>query len=193
MPYITTGQLSSYLGITSPSTSDNAQLAGFIASAQAIIERRTGRTFAAAADSTRYLDAVYDVDYDMLWLGADLCQITSVTNGNGVLVTTSQYVTEPRLQTPYYALRLRGDAGLTWTYSTYHENAIAIVGRWAYSVTAPVDVQQATLRLAAWLYRQKDTAADIDRPLLSAGGSVIMPATMPVDVMALIKPYVRAI
>jgi hypothetical protein len=193
MPYITTGQLGSYLGITTPSAADTVQLAGFIASAQAIIERRTGRTFEATADTTRYFDAYRDVDYDMLWLNGDLCQITTVTNGNGVALTAAQYVTEPRFHTPYYALRLRSDAGITWTYSTQHENSIAIVGRWAYSLSAPADVQQVTLRLASWLYRQKDSGAEIDRPLLAGDGSVILPATLPGDALAMLRPYVRAI
>jgi hypothetical protein len=51
---------------------------------------------------------------------------------------------------------------------------------------------QACRRLAAFLYRQKDTqAGDTDRPILAGDGSVIMPTTLPQDVEMLLQPYMR--
>lgn len=194
MSYITTGQLCSYLGIDTPNASDNVQLAGFITAAQSIIERQTHRTFQATADTTRYIDARGSLDCGLLWLGADLCQITSVTNGDGVLVLGTQYITEPRNLTPYYALRIRSDANVSWTYAapTPYENAIAIVGRWAYSVEPPADIVQATARLASYLYKQKDTGQELDRALIAPGGTMVLPAVLPNDVLTLIRPYRRA-
>jgi len=189
MPYITPGQLCSYLGIDNPSAADTVQLGGFITAAQSIIDRQTGRTFEAAEATVRYLDARRDVDGYILWLGADCCQITEVLNGNDVEVTTGQYVTEPRNLTPFYAIRLRSDAGLTWTYTGAYENAIAVEGHWGYSLSAPADIQQATVRLAAYLYRQKDTGQELDRPLMVGDGNVILPAVLPNDVLTLIRPY----
>jgi hypothetical protein len=92
---------------------------------------------------------------------------------------------------PFYAVCLLGTAGMGWTYTDNPENAIAVTGRWAYRLSAPPDITQATLRLASWLYKQKDTGWGPEQPLMVGDGAVIMPATMPTDVMSLIKPYVK--
>lgn len=56
----------------------------------------------------------------------------------------------------------------------------------------PPDIRQACTRLTAWLYRQKDTQqGDADRPLLAGDGTVIMPTTLPQDVQALIREWIK--
>lgn len=56
----------------------------------------------------------------------------------------------------------------------------------------PPDIVTACRRLAAWMYRQKDTqGGDLDRPLLAGDGSVIMPTTLPNDVAKILYPYQR--
>lgn len=172
---------------------DDAVIGDLIVQAQAIIDRACrGRTFEAAADTTRKFDAVRDVDGEMLYLDADLCQITSITNGDGVVVTSTQYTTEPRNRTPWYAIRLLASSGVAWTYEDDPENAIEITGRWAWSVAVPADIEFAAVRLTAYLYRQRDTSGgDNDRPMLSASGAVLLPSQLPKDVRDLLRPYMR--
>jgi hypothetical protein len=108
--------------------------------------------------------------------------------------TTRTFDAEADVSDDGYTLlidRIRSDASVVWTYTDYPENAISIVGRWAYSTTAPNNIKQAMLLLCAWFYRQKDTTADIDRPLLAGDGTVILPQTLPASVMSLLKPYRR--
>lgn len=58
----------------------------------------------------------------------------------------------------------------------------------------PTDIVTACRRLAAWMYRQKDTQqGDSDRPLLAGDGTVIMPTTLPQDVEKMLLPYTRFI
>lgn len=187
--YATVEQLKHYLGITT--RPDDALLSALLERAQTLIDTSTRRTFECSTATTRTFDAVADVKGPRLWLDDDLAAITSVTNGDGVVVTSGQYVTEPRRSTPYYALKLLASSNVAWTYTTDPEGAIAIVGKWAYSLTAPEDIQHACIRLAAFLYRQKDTAVDVDRPLLAGDGNVIMPTTLPGDVMAILNNYLR--
>ena len=113
MAYATIQQVKQYLGISA--TTDDALIKGLADRAQAVIDAYCHRTFEAGTDTTRTLDAVDDVDGDTLWLDEDLCAITSVTNGDSTTVTTSQYVTEPRNDTPYYARRMRSDSYVVWT------------------------------------------------------------------------------
>ena len=186
MTYATTADIKAYLGISG--TGDDVLLADLLQSAGAAIDTYTNRAFAVTGDTTRYLDAVGDhIRGYTLYLDRDLCQITSVVNGDGTTVTTSQYTTIPRNETPYRALRLLGSAGLVWTYSDDWEGAIAVTGRWGYSIQPPYDIQQATVRLASFYYRQKD-AQLADVTAIEAGVVIQTPA-MPADVLGLIRPY----
>jgi hypothetical protein len=190
MAYATKAQLKALIGITQ--TTDDDLLDDLLTRAQEMIESLTSRTFEASGDTTRTLDAVEDVEGATLYLPNDLCQITSVTNGDSATVTGSSYVTEPRGATPYYALKLKGSSGVGWTYSTHPEGAISIVGRWAYSVTAPADIVQATLRLAAWMYKQRDTMGDGSATTIQNGITVV-PTAIPSDVKTMLAPYRRIV
>lgn len=187
MAYASLERLKEYLGISV--TADDALLETCIARAQVAIESKLDRVFEASADSTRTFDAIADVDGPTLYLDRDLCAITSITNGDSTAVATSSYVTEPRRDTPYYAIRLRESATISWTYDDSPEGAISVVGRWAYSLTAPEDIVQATLRWAALMYRQKDSG--FETVAIPDAGIVTTPAGIPKDVGLLLAPYRR--
>jgi len=190
--YISISVLKAYLGISA--TGDDTLLSTLAAAAQRIVEQHTRRVFEYGTATAKAHDAVADTDSRRrtLFLCDDLCSITSVVNGDGETVTAAQYVTEPRHETPYYALTLLSSANVTWTYVTDPEGAIVVTGKWAYAVTVPADIVQATTRLAAYLYRQKDNAADLDRAIV-AGNATILPATLPADVVRLLEPYRRLV
>ena len=206
MAYITVTEFKTYKGITE--SNDDTLISTFIDRAQAYIEDRhvgTGRKFEASADTTRYFDAVTDVgDGDgygyygsgefrivsdryrknrTLFLDEDLCQITSITNGDGVTVANTEYVTEPRNLTPFRRITLKSGSTTYWTWQTSHENAITIIGRWAYSITPDNEVKEIMCRLVNVLYeRRNNMSVDSDRPLMTEGGFVLMPAELPKDI-----------
>lgn len=198
MSYTSYSAVKSELGLTN--NDDQTLIEGYVTLAQRIIEAPpplgTGRVFEAAADTTRYLDApASDSDRSLdgplyvLFLDGDLCQITSVVNGDGTTIASSSYVTEPRVRTPYYALRLKSNtsAGTVWTYDTSPEGAIAITGRWAYAITAPADIARAALRLCVWMYRSRDNAG-FDQDIQTEDG-LILGAKIPRDIRAVIESY----
>lgn len=196
MAYVSVNELKTYLdsaghGGLVGSTDEDTLLTALIAAAQSFIEGQegAGRVFEAGSNTTRYFTVGEDTEGRELLFFEDLCQITSVVNGDGTTVTAAQYVTLPRNQTPWYGLRLLSSAGISWTYNNDPEGALAITGRWAYSITPPEDIKHACKRLAAWLYRQKDSGMDSDRPLWVADGITMMPAAIPRDVMMIITPY----
>lgn len=190
--YTTATDLKLYLGITE--TDDDALLGRLIASAQAMIDAHCRQTFEASVDSTRYFDPTTQVVGRTLFLDAPLCAITTVTNGDGNAIGSTLYVKEPRNETPWRQLTLKSNAAVNWTYTSTPENSIAIVGRWAYSTSAPADVAHACLRLAAFLYRQKDNqSGDLDRPVNLGGGAMMMPATLPNDIKTILAPYRRLV
>lgn len=182
MAYATLAQVREEIKLGVGETEDDSYFAAKLERAQALIELWTKRTFEASADVTHYLDARADVNGSMLMLRGEFCAFTSVTNGDGVVVASNQYVTEPRNATPYYALTLKRSSGKVWTYTADPENAIVIVGRRAYSVTPPTDIVNATIRLTAVLYRQRDSSPGLDQAVVSPDGVPLIPPWVPKDV-----------
>lgn len=82
----------------------------------------------------------------------------------------------------------------TGTSITWHQTHANGSDGGGYLLYTPIDITTACRRLAAWMYRQKDTQqGDTDRPLLAGDGTVIMPTTLPQDVEKMLLPYTRFI
>jgi hypothetical protein len=204
MAYCTASDVIEYGGFTASDrvTTDTVSLflTGLCSRAQEIVDGYCGRSFeytATDGGTTRYFS--YDEDVDAsgvrLMLDKDLAAITSITVGSDT-VTSSNYTTYPRSDKPYYAIRLKDNSTNSWdTYTSDGdwENAIQIKGEWVYSTAAPQDIKQATIRLALYMYKQRQTDADLDRPLLTNDGVTIMPTRLPADVMQILNRYKRTV
>lgn len=206
MAYITVQELQRELGVFDDNI-DELSFEDVIADAQDIIERTTHRRFEVTADETRTVD--YNdmtVRGRSLFLPWDLCQITSITNGDGTSITPSQYVTMPRLNAesggivslpsntdawPWYEITLLSSSSVAWTYETDPEAAISIVGRWGFSVTPPAAIKRACARLAAWLYTQRDDLRDRVDTAVSEDGILLLMSDLPTDVQRRLLPFVR--
>ena len=186
MAYATLTSIKRYLGISE--STDDTLLTVTAEAATSMIDRLTNRTFTATADSTRYHNADYVVG-GILYLDGDLCAITSVTNGDGVAVASTEYKSMPRNYTPYFALALDDDSDVSWDTDS---GEIAIVGKWAWSLTPPADIEFACVRLTSYLYRQKDNMGELDRAMI-AGNTTLLPAELPKDIMLILAPYRRKV
>lgn len=192
MAYLTVTELQQYAKIVKDV--DNSLLQSLITRAIAYIDNRAGFSFEATSDTTRYFDAAThpngDVFGRVLTFDKWCASITTVTNGDGTVITSSYYTTEPRNDGPFYAIKLLPSSGYVWEADSNEdtENAISVAGKWAYAETAPQNIKQTTTRLALWYYRQRDNSSDMDRPLL-AEGVTILPAQIPSDVNAIIDMY----
>lgn len=193
MAYASLIDIREYLGISE--TSEDAFLLSIANRATAIIDTVTKRRFRADTDETRYFNAIEDVDGRMLWLASagDLASLTNVVNGDGQAIPPSEYLLEPQYFPPFFGIILKSGSTYRWTYEDMPENAISVTGRWAYSVEPPEDITHACIRLSAFLYRQKDTSADLDRPIHTMDGSILMPSSIPSDVSAILQRYARRI
>lgn len=193
MSYATLAEVKAWLGIDTVNLTDDTQITRAITASQQIIDTHCRRSFEAAADSVRLFDALGDhIEYDELWFDTDCCQITTIINGDSTTVTAGQYVTLPGNFAPYYGVRLKTSAGVSWTYDTDYAKAISVTGRWAYSVTAPADIVYACTRLAAYLYKQRDNYnIGLERAEATPMGTMLLPMALPKDVLTLLNPYVR--
>jgi hypothetical protein len=193
MAYCSAADVKTYLGISG--AGDDTLLGKLIERAQQAIDSYTQRTFEASADTERTFDTERDVDGPTLWLDEDLCSIATITNGDGTEVTSSEYTTEPRNRTPYYAIRLLSSANIIWETDTTnydHEDSITVEGKWAYSTSAPADIVHACIRLASYYYRQKD-AQVFDTTVTPELGIITVPQGMPRDIENVLAPYKRIV
>ena len=128
--------------------------------------------------------------HTVLMLDKDLRSITGITNGDGTTITSTQYNLEPRNDPPYQYIRLK--SGHSWIFDT--DGEVAIDGNWGYTTTAPADITQATIRLTAYLYRQKD-ASIFDVVADPSVGVITVPQGFPADVAKILDEgeYVRSI
>lgn len=214
MAIISASDLKTYLGISS--STDDSLITALITAATKIIEAYTQRDFEVGADTTRYFTPGVDTGYagwragggswnddwhpgggnwvdhsSTLFLDEDLAQTpTTITNGDGIVVTSAQYVLIDRNRPPYRAIKLKGSTGLVWTYTNDPEYAISVVGRWGWSVTPPDDIVQAARRLSGFLYRQKDMQT-YDATAFSELGVIRIKHRIPEDIMAMLDPYRR--
>ena len=187
MAYTTPADCKAYMGIIA--STDDTLIGNLITRATAIINNYTGRVFEAET-ATKYFDHD-DVEGRELYLfGYDLLTITTLTNGDGTVIASANYRLEPRNETPKWIVRL--DENTTWEFDD-SDSEISIAGTWGYSATVPADIAHASIRLVTFLYRQKDTSADVDRPLVTGDGVTIMPTNLPADVKSILDPYRRRI
>jgi len=147
MSYTTVSAVKLHLGITT--NDSDALINALIAEAETTIDDYCRTTFAVTVDTTRLFDPTCDTEgYSRtLYLDRHLAEITSVVNGDGVTVAAAEYVTRPANEAPYYAIVLKSNSTLFWTYTDTPENAIAVTAKWGYSTTVPVAVTTAANRL----------------------------------------------
>lgn len=181
-------QVREYLNLSTPVASkDDALLMRLIVAAQQIIEERTRRRFDPVS-APRYYgpDAVTGA---LLLLDDDLLSVASLIDGTGAPVPNTDYKLEPRNYRPYSMVRIA--ASRAWLFNP--DGEVAITGTWGYDDTCPhFDVAvQAVIRTTAWLYRQRDTSGDQDRPIASDSGMLIMPSRLPSDIYDMIQPLKR--
>ena len=197
MAYVLITDITLYGDHDSDFTSDDPDYdwmeTSLIPKATAIIEEYTGRVFEAAS-ATRYFDAVEDVTGLTLMLDEDLAVVdtdTVVTNGDAAVINTTDYVTEPRNDTPYDALVLKGSTGYSWDLDSDGdaENAISVLGFWGYSVTPPQDIKHATIKLVRLMYKQRSAELDSVSPIVTPQGLLVMPPGFPRDVLLILDRY----
>lgn len=121
---------------------------------------------------------------DTLLVDEDLLTVTTLTNGDGTEISSADYVLVPRNVTPKIGIQLLSSA--SWEQDV--DSWISVEGTWGYSAVAPSDIVHATLRLAGYMYRQRD-ATTYDTVAFPDAGMMTVPQGIPRDVAVLLEPY----
>lgn len=183
--YTTLEALKGYLGIAATETNDDDLLSTLINSATDFINNRCGRQFMASTRTCYYGRG--SLRGQLLILDNDLLSVTTLTNGDGTVITADDYLLWPRNITPYAAIRLKQNR--VWSFRD-SDSEIVVTGQWGYSITPPADIVQACTRLAAHLYRQKD-ASFFDATSTPEMGGLVIQRGIPPDVDQLVRMYRR--
>lgn len=178
MAYTDLTTLKAYAGVTN--TTDDTLLTAILSRAIAAFDSHFDHRFEATT-ATRYYgsDAVVG---SVLWLDAPLLTVTTLTNGDtdATGISSSDYWLKPRNRSPYWYIELKAAGTVTgWDIATDKE--ISVAGTWGYTATAPGEVVQAVLRLATYIYRQKDSQV-FETTAVPELGVITIPSGIPQDV-----------
>ena len=154
------------------------------------IDEYTRRNFVAEAGTRHYSRWVANVRNTALYLedGVELYALPqngTVFGGDGRSIPVGSIWLEPRNAGPPYKI-LRLFSQFVWIWNT--DGEIAIPGTWGFSLTAPPAIQSATLELAAYVYRMKDTGVT-DVAGFDQAGQMTIPRGIPESVRRRIEPY----
>ena len=192
MSYCALADVHLELNIPDAEDDDDTLISQKIAAAQALIDAYTGRVWEApGSDATRYYTVGTDTDGRLLMLDDTLCAAptTVKTNADGaspVTIPNTDYVLMPRNRAPYWGIKILDQSAYDWRYSRNPEKGIEVTGKFAYAVTPPADIVQACIRLAAFLYRIKDTNVyDVTASLET--GQMVIPKGTPQDVVHILN------
>lgn len=186
--YAGTTQLRQYISPNGslPAT-DNGLLSACIDRAESMIDSYTRRNFAGTA-GTVYINRFEQgrVRNQALYLDQDLHTLVGVVNGDTQVIPVGSCWLEPRNDgPPYRAIRLK--SSYVWVWNT--DSDVIISGTFGYGTVAPNDIVQATVRLSAYLYRQKDISGFPEVSGFEQGGEAQFPRGIPDDVRYTLSPY----
>jgi hypothetical protein len=177
MAYVTLNDIRQHGGYSADETSRDAEISALIPRAQSAIERHTNNVFEVDSTSERTFDYVSgrELLFDE-WMAVTTDLV--ITNGDGDVVASSNYVTMPLNNAPFYGVKLKTGSDVVWEYEDSPEGAISVVGYWGYSQTPPEDVKMACIQLILHWLRLEDQAEA---------------AMMPDDIQMLLKPYKKLV
>jgi hypothetical protein len=151
------------------------------------------RFYCDTADETRVYDTPKDRIAGVLYLDTDLLSITTLTNGDGSVITSGQYVLEPYNTTPKFAIKIRPTVAVAWRDNGGDTlGAISVQGQFAYSSTPPAAVREACKIWAKNEYKSRFGDNSGGMVQVTAAGVVITPESIPqaayMKLSGLIKP-----
>lgn len=175
---------------TGTDATDDGVIEQIIESVSRYIDQATRRRFYATT-ATRLFDVPDGRD---LWLDDDLLAVTTLTNGDGVVLTASDYKLLPYNGAPYYVIRLVQSSGLAWENDADgdSEGVISVAGSWGFSSTTPADIAEACLLISRNIYRGR-SGETAGAATVTGAGVVITPRDVPPLAADILKKYTRLV
>lgn len=184
--YATLQEAKDYSSITSTDATDDGVLEDLIETASRFIDTQTLRTFYARTE-TRSFDVP---EGRKLTLDDDLISITTLTNGDDEVLTTSDYILEPANVTPKYAIQLKQSSTKRWELDSdgNSEQVITVAGSWGWAASVPDQIKTACLEIFKTAHGRRKGKNIDGVARVTAAGVVITPR----DVSGLAKGIINS-
>ena len=183
--YCTLAEYKLYSKITSTDTNDDSVLEDIIEGVSRAIDTFTARTFYARTE-TRYYDTPEGQD---LQLDDDLLTVTTLTNGDGTVLTSQYYKLYPLNFPQKYMIRLTNTYGWRIDPIAFQHGAISVAGTWGYSSTTPDDIKQICLYETQAEYHRRFGENMSTVATVTASGIVITPQGFAASTLQKLRPY----
>jgi hypothetical protein len=121
--------------IVSTNVTEDAWIDRAIEAASREFDKLTGRRFYPS-----YMTRLYDVPNGRrLWLNEDLLAIDTLTNGDGTVLTTTDYLAPDPNVTPYWCIDLKDVSDAIWEVDSdgSSQRVISVAGPWGYRTDYP--------------------------------------------------------
>lgn len=191
--YCTLQEIKDYIVTSTTDATDDAVIEDAIEGVSRSFDVVTGRTFYARTE-THYYDT--PLNERELWINDDdLLTITTLTNGNAVVITSGQYKLYPLNKNPKYKIYLLPASNVYWTADTSGnlEGAITLVGTFGYSATAPDDIREACRREVNSQLKKRFGENTTGIATITGAGVVITPEGFSKDTMQVLKKYMKLV
>lgn len=189
--YATLAEVRAYGSFKSEDLGNDDLLEDLITRISRLMDKLTGRTFAPDADATFYLsiDAVEGRDLFLGELDYPLLSISSLKNGDGTTIASTEYLLLPRGAPRFHTIRLKEMSDVDWEDSANGDGFIEITGKWGWSTTVPEEIRLATIEAVAFIFKQRKTIEESERAQVSGDGVLLMPAMLPKRSWTLLEHY----
>ena len=167
---------------------DDLFITRLIDRASTFIAEETHVNFVAAS-GTRY----FDVPEGPELVVDDFVTLTSITNGDGSAIATSDVTTLPANKTPKYVIRIKASSAAYWCATTAGDTvaAISVTATWGYSTAAPDDVREAVEDIVVSKYKSRFGVGAEGAATVTGAGVVITPRDITAFAKKVIDRYKR--
>lgn len=180
--YTTVDKVKAYAGIKGKG--DDALVKSLITAVSRAFDLATGYEFGVEVETSRtFFVYLGDVENGELILDKPFSTISSIVNGDGVTLATSDYLLEPR-DAPYTTARMKPPPSAYWTDGSDFDG-IVVTGTVGYPLTAHISQQM--VLWTSFMYGQKDNPL-IDITAIESGAVITTPGR-PKSVSTLIESY----
>ena len=192
MALTTLAKVKSYLGIPTATTTDDDLITSFMNSSISFITQETDQIFEPTTLTKYY--GKDSVDGRKLLLDEYIQSVDTVTNGDTeeTEIASSNYFLMPKNKNAFTEIWLTSSSIYSWEYDDSEGEFITIEGSFGLFSSVPTIIEHTANRLTAYLYRQKDNHQDLDRAVVASSG-VILPSSIPTDVLRVLKDYRKII
>ena len=185
--YATLDEYKGFGDVDSTDANDDAAIEKIIEGVSRYMDLKTQRRFYAKTETRNY-DRPSGRELE---LDDDLLTITTLSNGDGVAIASSDYNLIPKNDPPYRAIRLTETSTINWTLDSdgNSEFVIDVAGTWGYMTPHTDDIREACMMISQSFVKRRFGKNVSGQVRITAAGVVITPEDIPSAAADIINIY----